>query len=268
MDWNDNLKIDVEFIDNQHKRLVTAINKLQASLTTNYVNLQMSETLKFLVSYTQHHFSEEEDFMKSVGYPSYEQHLKLHKKLIAEIKDILIKIRNKTPVNADELIEFLVGWLKNHILEEDKKIKIHLQKIKSKGNTPHKNIAAGLKKSLILKLNELKKIFKGQLITDKEYASKKSHLLHDFICLQVIESKIVFDKNLSFLQDLLTRELIETKDYHDFLKQLFEAVNLEEVLNKIENNVEKFEYLNFCLKLKLITNKVFQDYKKNIIDNL
>lgn len=267
MDWNDDLKIDVEFIDNQHKRLVATVNKLQASLTTNYVNLQMSETLKFLVSYTQHHFSEEEDFMKSVGYTGYEQHLRLHKKLIAEIKDILIRIRDKKPVNADELIEFLVGWLKNHILEEDKKIKTHLQKIKSKGNKPNKNVEAGVKKSLILKLNELKKIFKGQLITDEEYASKKSHLLHDFICPQTIESKIVFDKNLSFLQDLLTQELIETKDYHYFLKQLFEAVNLKEILNKIEDNVEKFEYLNLCLKLDLITNEVFQSYKTNLMHN-
>ncbi len=268
MEWNDDLNIDVAFIDNQHKKLVKVITKLQNSLTTNYVDLQMAETLKFLVSYTQHHFTEEEELMNSIGYPDYNRHQQLHLKLITDIKQILIKIKNKKPINAADLIDFLIKWVKDHIVEEDKEIKHHILKMKTKGNAPEKKSNTDIIKNLNGKLGEMKELFNQSLINDDDYSNKVSHLLHDYISLQAVESKAVLDKHFSFLADLFKKELITDNVYIASQKQLLETVNIEEIINEINDNVEKMKYLNSFVEKKIIDNETFETYKTTILDNL
>ncbi|MCK5543198.1 MAG: hemerythrin family protein [Desulfobacterales bacterium] len=132
MQWLDDYNIGVSHIDKQHKELANTLKRLQGSLSSTYVNNEMANTLKFLVSYTQQHFSDEEELMESIGYSDFKNHKSLHKNLIDDVRTILLKLKNNEAVNAKELIEFLIRWLIDHIVKEDSKIGSFIQKLESK----------------------------------------------------------------------------------------------------------------------------------------
>lgn len=122
MEWYESYSIGVKEIDDQHKQLVGMISKLQASLPAGVSPVQIAETLKFLVEYTKFHFSAEEDLMRRIGFDELENHKKLHKRLIAQVYEILVNLKKGKSVDTYELIDFLTNWLINHIRNEDKKI--------------------------------------------------------------------------------------------------------------------------------------------------
>ena len=122
MEWKAGYDIGVDSIDKQHRQLVEIISRLEASLSTDAENREMGDALKFLVDYTNQHFSEEEAFMQKAGFPGYEHQKTLHKDLIQEVMEVLLKLKRGESIRPQELINFLTDWLVNHILDEDKKI--------------------------------------------------------------------------------------------------------------------------------------------------
>ncbi len=122
MIWYDNYNIGVEEIDTQHQKLAATIRKLQKSLANGRFSPGAGETLKFLVEYTRKHFSDEEALMAEINYEELEAHQELHKKLVAQIVEILLDLKKGRRLDAYELIDFLTDWLIHHIVQEDKKI--------------------------------------------------------------------------------------------------------------------------------------------------
>ena len=69
------------------------------------------------------HFDDEEEYMRSVNYDGLDAQIRAHKAFIAELDEIdEDEIRNNPQEYAKSLVEFLLGWLINHILKVDKKI--------------------------------------------------------------------------------------------------------------------------------------------------
>lgn len=134
MEWYDDYNIDVELIDKQHQELVKVVSRLQQSLSSGAINTEIASTLKFLVQYTQQHFHDEEQLMRSIAFSELENHQRLHGKLIAEIKDILIGLKKGKSVDHYDLIDFLTNWLINHIRYEDKKIGRAMELYRKKHN--------------------------------------------------------------------------------------------------------------------------------------
>lgn len=268
MEWIDDYNIGVAIIDNQHKKLAGTITKLQDSLSTDYVNRQMAETLKFIVSYTQHHFSAEEEFMQSINYPDLNQQIKLHQKLIADVKLTLIKIKNKEQINPGDLIKFLMNWLTKHILEEDLKIRHYIKDAKTRDNINKQIQDAFLKETLINKLLELQKINQKSLINDEEYSNKKSYMIDDYMALQIIDSKAKIDDHFSLFDELLAQSLIYKKEYIYFKKLLSGNIKLDKILGEIKETVEKLEYLNTLTEQNLMTQKDFQKNREQLLDNI
>jgi len=122
MEWQDSYCIGVTEIDNQHRELVRMISKLQATLSHGDINQEVGNALRFLVDYTKHHFADEERLMASVHYEELAHHKELHKKLINDVVLVLIDIKKGKAIDPLALIDFLVGWLINHVNYEDKKI--------------------------------------------------------------------------------------------------------------------------------------------------
>jgi len=93
VEWHDNYNIGVEHIDRQHQELFSLVDNLQKSVAAKIIMNELGPTIAFLVKYTQQHFKDEETFMLGLEYPGLEEHKNLHKNLIQEITDILIKIK-------------------------------------------------------------------------------------------------------------------------------------------------------------------------------
>ena len=75
-----------------------------------------------LYKYTNYHFREEEAYMKEINYSDIKKHKKLHLELITKLNKVSEKGINSEN-ELSQLQSLLWFWLKNHIMEEDKKIK-------------------------------------------------------------------------------------------------------------------------------------------------
>jgi hemerythrin len=130
--WKDSLLVGVPQIDNQHRKLVEAIDKLMDACNMGKGRDEIAQTLRFTISYTQEHFRDEENLQQRFAYPAINAHKRLHAQLIMNINEIS-KEFDRTGPNIGltaKLNKTLVEWLINHISVEDKKLGEHIQNAK------------------------------------------------------------------------------------------------------------------------------------------
>ena len=116
--WSSRYETGIDLIDSQHQTLFAAVNQLADSFKTGTAGHQISESLDFLVKYTDEHFHAEEHYMREVGYPGLASHLAEHAKLMKQVRDLQGKMACGEPVTMDVTI-FLADWLKQHINDSD-----------------------------------------------------------------------------------------------------------------------------------------------------
>jgi len=124
----DSMLLGVSQVDHQHRALVQAINQFAEACNQGKGRKQIEQTLKFVVSYTQDHFKDEERIQRQYSYPGAASHKLIHEQFISQAGVLLKKFRKEGPTVAlvGELNETLVGWVVNHIKTEDKKIGDHI----------------------------------------------------------------------------------------------------------------------------------------------
>jgi hemerythrin len=120
INWDDSLSVGVDYIDNQHKQLVSIINQLNDAMLQDKGNEVMCEILDDLVEYTKSHFKSEEHLMKKYGYPESSEHIKEHEKLTKQVIDFAESYREGKAIITLSVMNFLKDWLSNHIFETDK----------------------------------------------------------------------------------------------------------------------------------------------------
>jgi hemerythrin-like metal-binding protein len=75
-----------------------------------------------LVSYSEYHFSAEEQYMRTIGYKDLDKQIVEHKAFTDRALH-LRQVADKDDFElTKELIVFLGNWLLHHVMEEDKKI--------------------------------------------------------------------------------------------------------------------------------------------------
>ncbi len=266
MEWKENYNVGIAIIDNQHRKLVAEIDLLQKAVTSNTITGKIALTLRFIVNYVHHHFAEEEAVMKSVGFPELDKHRDLHTNLTNEVKAIQINIKKGKPINAKELIDFLIEWLNKHILEEDLKIGSHVRKLTATGSITNKPLSStGTKKNIIDKLVELKSIYSQELVTKSDYKHRKFHIIEDFISLQLIDSKQTLEKIFKLLYTLFEKGLTTEDNYKTYTALVFEKVNLQSLLARIKDNTEKLEFIKFLFKEGVIADKEYETNKNLLL---
>ena len=119
----DEYKIGNELIDAEHKTLFDITGKVYSILKRGATSEDADEIigiLKELRDYTAEHFSDEEEYMRSINYPGLPQQERAHKSFIGALDDIDEDRVHEDPAEyVKSLIEFLLGWLINHILKVD-----------------------------------------------------------------------------------------------------------------------------------------------------
>lgn len=114
-EWGEQYSVGNEVIDIQHQRLF--------EIGKNIINADLGSLYVFVSELHQcadEHFSSEEAYMRSIGYPEIETHIALHKTLLQELTDILTKKvrKHKTP---EEIKNFFLCWLLDHVMMQDMK---------------------------------------------------------------------------------------------------------------------------------------------------
>ncbi|QQS35451.1 MAG: bacteriohemerythrin [Ignavibacteriales bacterium] len=128
--WNEKYSVGINSIDAQHKRLVDYTNQLHDAMASGKAKEKIPSILENLVRYTKDHFAYEEKVMDSNKYPGYLKQKMEHDSLtkqVTKFKDDMLAGKISLSI---EVMEFLKGWLINHISGSDK---LYTQFLVSKG---------------------------------------------------------------------------------------------------------------------------------------
>ncbi|MCI8465555.1 MAG: hemerythrin family protein [Lachnospiraceae bacterium] len=126
IEWEKKFHIGVEIIDKAHAKLFKIINKLiDLSNNPNTAKHTCKEMVKYLEAYSMAHFSEEEDYMRSIRYSGYARHKQVHdnfrdQTLVSLKKELERSDYSQTAVQ--HLIVVMQSWLTEHIMKMDQAI--------------------------------------------------------------------------------------------------------------------------------------------------
>lgn len=127
--FTDKYKTGIRQIDEEHSHLFDIIRETNALIQDELLYDKYDEIIHLLSElreYTKYHFNDEEDYMKKIGFPELDAQIRAHTAFVDKLMDInleaLDEIDNHQQEYLLELIDFLAGWLVNHILKMDIKI--------------------------------------------------------------------------------------------------------------------------------------------------
>jgi voltage-gated potassium channel len=118
------LSLGIPSVDEEHARILNLIHRLSRINSSNR-DLIVEEVLSDLREYTQRHFAREERFLESLDYPELEAHAQEHADLISQVKKMESEADN---IHPDNLIHLLVAWVRDHILQSDRRYAEYLEK--------------------------------------------------------------------------------------------------------------------------------------------
>ena len=121
--WEDKFALGINEIDEQHKKMLSIINKLYDLFEDlkNNDQIEIDKVIKEMADYAIYHFATEEKYFAMFGYEKAEEHIQIHNQYRAKIDDW----RNKYEETRDEKIffeisSFLHDWWIWHINNTDR----------------------------------------------------------------------------------------------------------------------------------------------------
>ena len=123
-EFTEDCMIHIEQIDNEHRKLFQMLNEaftmVQETEDVSAITISLLSNLK---NYAMTHFAHEEAYMESIHYDGLEAQKRVHEAFVDKLNSLdLNDMENRQDEYLDELLNFLLDWLKNHIMKMDKKI--------------------------------------------------------------------------------------------------------------------------------------------------
>ncbi|MDE6888870.1 MAG: hemerythrin family protein [Eubacterium sp.] len=123
----DEYRTGIPFVDEEHEELFRITDRANKCLYNDFAfgngYDEILDILGELKDYTQRHFKDEESYMERIQYDGLPAQKRAHASFIERLENIDLDAVDGDPkVYLESLIEFLLGWLINHILYTDKKI--------------------------------------------------------------------------------------------------------------------------------------------------
>lgn len=120
MTWTDAMSVGVLELDEDHQKLISAINALTVSAGRTERTAATGQCLVRLRRYAEFHFAREEHVMAACGYPDAEGHYEEHQDFINQIQAMSRQFE-QDPEHFSERIsgdlrDYLTNWLTHHIL--------------------------------------------------------------------------------------------------------------------------------------------------------
>lgn len=118
----------IRMVDEEHKKLFEIIQKTYDTIHDDHLPDKYDHIiyiLKELKNYTEQHFADEEAYMERIHYEGLESQRRAHEAFIDRLQDLdPYGADDNQEEYLDEIVEFLLGWLQNHILLSDKLIPV------------------------------------------------------------------------------------------------------------------------------------------------
>lgn len=126
--WSENLAIDIDLIDDQHKVLINLINET-SKMVLNRNDKKVGEILKELQEWTDKHFAEEEELFSRSSYPDVKKHKDEHGYFIDKLSEFQKEHTGNDLSVSLNILQFLKNWLFYHIEMIDKSYAPYVKKI-------------------------------------------------------------------------------------------------------------------------------------------
>ncbi len=147
MKWDAAFSVGIPEIDEQHTVIVDCITLLEEAVHSGVTKKSWSavhSAVGRLADYVRIHFAVEESLMRIHAYPDFDRHAEEHRQFTFNLMRLQEKSL-KVEVSK-EMIDFLDQWLRDHIMESDKRYASYLPAA-SVGKGPAKKNGARKAKS-------------------------------------------------------------------------------------------------------------------------
>ncbi len=122
--WKDDYVLGIEHIDQQHRELFKIASEIHELIQNDLITDKYDSIIKLLSElkdYTVFHFKSEEEYMVSIGYRKLLSHKVEHNDFIDKINNVdLEKIDMDHEQYLLEILEFILNWISDHILQTDR----------------------------------------------------------------------------------------------------------------------------------------------------
>lgn len=127
-EFTDDYLTGIDLIDEEHRLLFEIVEKAYRLVRSGISAGSYDEIINILnelKDYTIRHFTDEEEYMESIRYEGLESQKNAHAAFAAKLESVnLLELDEDPQKYMEGLIEFLLGWLINHIMYTDKKIPV------------------------------------------------------------------------------------------------------------------------------------------------
>jgi hemerythrin len=120
IEWNDSMNIGIGSIDEQHKKLVDALNQLNDAVHEDSPSYRIEYILDFLLEYVRSHFRYEETLFEDYGFPNQDAHIAEHRAFSHRILEMNEIFRTGGGIKAADLVRTLSNWIRDHIERSDR----------------------------------------------------------------------------------------------------------------------------------------------------
>lgn len=127
INWTDDFSVGIPSIDEQHQELIALINGLNEARLKGFANEAVGPTLTRLLAYADRHFAYEEELFERTAFPLAQEHALEHQGFHQRILELQGQLARQVNPSALELMDFMIGWLKQHMVGSDRKYTEHLK---------------------------------------------------------------------------------------------------------------------------------------------
>ena len=128
--WKNDFSVGIKELDDQHKYFFEILNRLGEAAGGNKGMEIVGPVLQELKEYSRHHFTEEENWLRVIGFPGLQHQKKQHEFFILQVTDLQDKFSKGDGNIPISTLEFLRDWLLSHILENDKKYGTYMNEVR------------------------------------------------------------------------------------------------------------------------------------------
>ncbi len=122
IEWTTKYRINVDVIDEQHRRLVQMVNDLYDAMVERRSAEGVRDVIVRMDEYAREHFSVEEAHMTELDYPDRREHVAQHARFTRKTRELQDRLASGKLILSLEVISYLRDWLTHHILHTDKQL--------------------------------------------------------------------------------------------------------------------------------------------------
>lgn len=127
--WNDHLSVGNAMIDSDHKNLIIVVNRVKEAIRARD-RAALSQSFELLDTYIAIHFRNEEKIAEAICFPFAQNKIE-QRQLAHEMRYMVRELESNISHWPDSLVDrysrFLSGWMTDHIIRTDMKMKPALQ---------------------------------------------------------------------------------------------------------------------------------------------